>query len=79
MTVEIVYLASGEGLPDVDLWMLIEADADWGFLATGAGQTLDGRNVYYSEQAAELDVAIEAAQPWCVEHRIDRIFVQKAL
>jgi hypothetical protein len=59
--------------------MLIEAHADWGFLATGAGQTPDGSNVYYSEQSSQLDAAIEAAQPWCVKHRIDKIFVQKAL
>ena len=79
MTVELVYLEPEEGLPEIDRWVLIEADRDGGFLVSGAGQTPAGHNVYYSERAAELSAAIEASQHWCIERGITQIFVQKAL
>ena len=77
MAVEIVYLEPGEGLPEIDRWMLIETDPDGGFLITGAGQHPEGHDVYYSERAEELSAAIEASQHWCIERGVTKIFVQE--
>lgn len=76
---QIVQLRSGEGVPDEQRWLLIEASSDGLFYGTGAGELPTGEPVFYvslAENDVSLDAALAAAKQWAAERNVPTIYVQ---
>ena len=81
--VEIVYLSSGEQMPeaaDDEPWLIVESSDDGRFFGSGWGRKPSGEDVGYgslSENDVSLEAALNAATKWAVERGITRIWVQR--
>jgi hypothetical protein len=80
--VEIVYLQSGEPMPDLpknEPWLIVEASNDGRFFGTGCGFKPSGESLIYlsmPEDDATLEAALAAATGWAQERGVPRIWVQ---
>ena len=79
--VDIVYLAPGEGMPNVDdgdRWLIIKA-GDGEFYGTGGSWKPTGEWVGYgslAEDDVSLEAALAAAKKWAVKYDVPTVWVQ---
>lgn len=78
---DIVYLARGGGMPNVDngdRWLIIEAD-DGEFYGTGGSWKPTGEWVGYgslAEDDVSLEAALAAAKKWAAKYDVPTVWVQ---